>query len=219
MHLLSLHNETESEIIMPPRSAEEKERRRKQAEEKRQARKLVKEREQREEAAKKAALEKLQESRKNLSADIKSSDDFCYLLTLPEDAQNQIMCFLVSRDLGALSMTCRSINFGMAETRVSHLFSRLNTTADTSVLLDQVGKLCVPIKFCEDEIEVRALLTTSMEGSGETGRLVTKKSKRGKKSDAGDADEYIAYARFLEEALHGYSVQKLSGQKPVEMVS
>lgn len=49
---------------------------------------------------------------------------------------------------------------------------------------------------------------------GETGRLITKKSKKGAKADAGDADEYIAYARFLEEAVTGLSSQKVPGHKP-----
>lgn len=42
-----------------------------------------------------------------------------------------------------------------------------------------------------------------MNKAGETGRLITKKSKKAHKN--GDADEYVAYARFVEEALSGYS--------------
>ncbi len=42
-----------------------------------------------------------------------------------------------------------------------------------------------------------------MTTAGETGRLITKKSQKAHKH--GDADEYISYARFVEEALSGYS--------------
>jgi len=57
------------------------------------------------------------------------------------------------------------------------------------------------------------MIENSLQGSngdltyGSTGRLVTKKSKRGLLTNKGDADEYVAYARFLEEALSGYSLQ------------
>jgi hypothetical protein len=46
----------------------------------------------------------------------------------------------------------------------------------------------------------RQLLANSF-GGGNTRRAITKKSKRG---DNG-ADEYVAYARFLEESVGGYS--------------
>jgi hypothetical protein len=206
---------------MPPRSAEEKERRRLQHEQKKQARTLAKEQKEREEAEKKAALEKLKKrdlaDEAGRNSDGSVEDDFCYFLTLPEDSQNNIMCFLAARDLGAASMTCRSINFSMGRVRVSHLFSRSNTTA--SYTSNQIGRLGVPMQFCQDENQVRELLNHSLDKSGDTGRLVTKKSKKGKKADAGDADEYIAYARFLEEALVGYAVQKVPGHKPSQLVS
>ena len=89
---------------MPPRSAEEKERRRLQHEQKKQARTLAKEQKEREEAEKKAALEKLKKrdlaDEAGRNSDGSVEDDFCYFLTLPEDSQNNIMCFLAARDLG-----------------------------------------------------------------------------------------------------------------------
>lgn len=201
---------------MPPRSDEEKARRKAVAEEKKIARQEAKAQKEREEAEAKAALAKL-EVGKILSDEDKDddSDKTCYFLTLSEDAQNHVLCFLSARDLGAVSMTCRSVNFGMAEIRVSHLLSRLNTHAT----VDQIGKLSVPIRFCENDTEARQLLKLALDGSGETGRLVTKKSKKGKKNNAGDADEYIAYARFLEEAVQGHAIQKFPGKNPSELVS
>jgi len=199
---------------MPPRSSEEKARKKALFEERKKARQAEKEQKELDEVEKKAALAKLKEG-KTPSIDEGDSDSFCYFLALGNDAQNHILCFLPARDLGAVSMTCRSINFGMSEIRIFHLLSRLNTQAT----VDQIGKLSVPIKFCENETEARHLLKVALDGSGDTGRLVTRKSKKGKKNDAGDADEYIAYARFLEEAVQGHAVQKIPGQKPTELVS
>jgi len=124
-----------------------------------------------------------------------------------------LLCYLPARDLGAITMTCRDFNFGMAQSRISHLFSRLKTTG----AVDQVGKLKVALKFCENETEVREILLQALEGSGNTGRLVTKKSKQGVGVNAGDADEYISYVRFLEEALQGKSLQKIPGQLSSEL--
>ena len=47
----------------------------------------------------------------------------------------------------------------------------------------------------------KKILESSLSG-GETGRLLTKKSQKGI-----GADEYPAYARFIEEAVCGYAVQ------------
>jgi|AntRauTorckE5430_2_1112549.scaffolds.fasta_scaffold09119_3 hypothetical protein len=199
---------------MPPRSAEEKARKKVLFEERKKARQEEKAQKELEEEEKKAALIKLKDG-KIPSSDEGDCTSFCYFLTLGSDAQNHILCFLPARDLGAVSMTCRSINFGMGEIRICHLLSRLNTHAR----VDQIGKLSVPIKFCENESEARHLLRVALDGSGDTGRLVTKKSKKGGKNDAGDADEYIAYARFLEEAVQGHAVQKIPGQKPTDLVS
>ena len=191
---------------MAPRSEEEKARRKAEFEARKKARQEAKAKKEKEEAEKKAALEKL----KNLKIDSDeddSKDKFCYILTLAEDAQNQIYSFCSARDLGCISMTCRSVNFGMGEARIYHILSRLNSQAR----VDEVGKLMVPIQFAKNEKECRRLLESALMGSGETGRLVTKKMK---KSSEGDADEYIGFARFLEEALLGYSTQKVPGQKP-----
>lgn len=200
---------------MPPRSEEEKARRKAAAEEKKIARQEAKAQKEREEVKAKAALAKLEEGKIPTEDIDDNSDKTCYFLTLSDDVQNHVLCFLSARDLGAVSMTCRSVNFGMGEIRVSHLLSRLNTHAT----VDQIGKLSVPIRFCENDTEARQLLKLALDGSGETGRLVTKKSKKGKKNNAGDADEYIAYARFLEEAVQGHAIQKFPGKNPSELVS
>ncbi len=223
---------------MPPRSAEEKERRRRLQEEKKAARKAAKELKEKEEAKKQAALLKLQQQREAaVSGDVKShdgSDDICYIVTLPEDAQTLIMCFLPARDLGAFSMACRTFNYSLDRVRISHFFTRVNAIHKfrrCDRVGNEIGRLQVPVQFCTDENDVRDILHRSIFGSGDTGRLVSKKSKQSSKKKSktdgshgdaksgGDADEYIAYARFIEEAIVGNAIQQLPGQKPYLLVS
>jgi len=191
---------------MPPRTEEEKARRRAEWEERRKARLEAKARKEQEE---KASKDNGKDPNVSGTLEEESEPSPCYFLMLPEDAQNQILSFLAARDLGAISMTCKGINFGMAEARIFHFFSRVNTKLTRC---DQAGHLAVQIKLCENESEARAMLSCALDGSGDTGRLITKKSKKGKKTNAGDADEYIAYARFLEEAIKGYTLLQVPGK-------
>ncbi len=207
---------------MPPRSAEEKARRKALYEEKKKARQLAKEKKAKEEDEKKAALERKLQQQKDGSSDASYSDNDLanaesYFITLSEDIQENILCLLSARDLGCVAMTCRSINYGMAESRVAHLFSRLNTRKEVTENVsdaEKIGNIQVPVAFFESKTDVRELLDRAIDGCGDTGRLVTKKSKKGKKANTGDADEYISYARFLEEAMGGYAVYKIPGHKP-----
>ena len=190
---------------MPARSAEEKARRLKLREEKLAARKAKKEKE---EAAARQAKNDDNNNKNDGSGDTNTaSNDNCkngeqsdFISKLPEDPFHHILKYLPARDLGAFSMTCREINLGLDEARIHHLFSRLK--AENSKNVDEPGKLQAPMKICETKNQVKELLKNALEGSGDTGRLVTKKGKKG----AG-ADEYIAYARFIEEAVLGRSIQ------------
>ena len=145
---------------MPPRSAEEKSRRKLLHQQKQEARQLAKEKKAKEEELKKEA-ERLastlgQTQNEEDQNDAESTKKECFILNLPEDPMKETMCFLTARDLGAVSMSCRSFNFGMAEARVSHLFSRLNTKESFNYKIhDSDGRLNVPIELCTDEIEVR----------------------------------------------------------------
>lgn len=188
---------------MPPRSAEEKARRKLLSEQRKAARLLKKKKE--------------EESNKNNNNKTKNEDGTidgkdgnngadndklplkeCGLFTLSEDSFHQILNYLPARDLGAFSMTCRNVNFGMEEARTHHLLSRLQAQNNS----EEAGKLQVPIQICKSESQVKELLRNALDGCGNTGRLVTKKGRKG----AG-ADEYIAYARFVEEAVLGRSIQ------------
>jgi alpha-tubulin suppressor-like RCC1 family protein len=196
---------------MAPRTEEEKARRRAEYE----ARK----------AARLAAKQKEQEEKKNVTENeiVGVNQNTagiceprkCYFLTLSDDTQNQVFSYLDAKELGSISMTCRDVNFSMEECSVVHLLSRLNTIKGTS----GVGKLAIPIKLCDNKSEARRILTLAVDGSEETGRLITKKSRQGKKKGAGDADEYIAYARFLEEAVQGHALQRFPRENQSVMPS
>lgn len=184
---------------MPPRSAEEKARRKLLHEQKLAARKLKKEKEDAETKRAEGEKDSLDDDNaKNTESDASETKD-CYLVALPEDPLHNILQFLPARDLGAFSMTCRQLNFCMVEGRTHHLFSRLKAVKRG----EGPGQLNVPIKICESEIQVKELLIQALEGCGDTGRLVTKKAKKGGVC----ADEYMAYARFIEEAVLGRSIQ------------
>lgn len=195
---------------MPPRSAEEKARRKLLHKEKLEARRKKKEIE---EAAKKKKAEddeaKKAKDHKDESGAIDDSiQKECYIIQLSDDPIHNILLFLSARDLGAFSMTCRQINQSMVEGKTHHLFSRLNTTSANNSIDDndgeRPGQLHVPIQICVNEIQVKELIVQALEGSGDTGRLIT---KRAKKNKGGCADEYMAYARFIEEATLGRTIQ------------
>jgi len=200
---------------MPPRSEEEKLRRKLLHKKKQEARKLAKEKKKEEKAQQKAVVSINTNSDKASTDDAKiKSTEECMFLTVPEDALRRVMCFLTARDLGVISMCSRYFNFGMAETKISHFFSRMCYVESNRKSPIDPWKMNVPIRMCANEAEARILIMNSLEGSENTGRLITKKSKRAlNKRTVGDADEYIAYARFLEEAVSGYSIQKYSGKK------
>eukprot|EP00568_Trieres_chinensis_P001601 CAMPEP_0183298936 /NCGR_PEP_ID=MMETSP0160_2-20130417/5802_1 /TAXON_ID=2839 ORGANISM="Odontella Sinensis, Strain Grunow 1884" /NCGR_SAMPLE_ID=MMETSP0160_2 /ASSEMBLY_ACC=CAM_ASM_000250 /LENGTH=612 /DNA_ID=CAMNT_0025461067 /DNA_START=105 /DNA_END=1943 /DNA_ORIENTATION=+ len=100
-------------------------------------------------------------------------------------------------------MTCRGINYGLSEHRVQHLLCRVGVRSSVGA-----AGVARKVKMCDGESEVRDLLVRSL-GGGNTGRLITAKSKLG----GGDADEYVAYARFLEEGLCGYATQGFGGKE------
>lgn len=195
---------------MAPRSEEEKARRKAEYE----ARK----------AARLAAKQKEQEEKDNIVAENEIDGEnpntayigepkTCYFLTLSDDTQNQVFSYLDAKELGSVSMTCREVNFSMEECSVVHLLSRLNTSKGTN----GVGKLAIPIKLCDNKSDAKRILRLAIDCSEETGRLITKKSRQGKKKGTGDADEYMAYARFLEEAVQGHALQKFSGERQTLM--
>lgn len=194
---------------MPPRSQEEKERRKKLREE-RQAAKLEKKKNQSSDT-RKASVKKSENGKQTSShtsvtlTQRKQKISSSPLLSLPEDAVRHIFCFLLSKELGAMIMTCRTLNRYMGESRVMHLLARLQRPAVLRPDKDFDGNIRAALSFCSNESEVREIIKDSLKNGDNTGRLVTKKSKKAAKN--GDADEYISYARFVEEAVSGYTIQ------------
>jgi hypothetical protein len=119
------------------------------------------------------------------------------LLHIPVDAMRLVMCHLPAQDLGCITLVCKGINHLLRETRIPYILSRLNRPSQH--IKGAVGFT----EMCRDEAEARKLLELSFSG-GDTGRLVTKKCRQSK-SPHGDADEFVSYARFLEESVCGYA--------------
>lgn len=177
---------------MPPRSAAEKLARKQQLEEKREARRLAKEKREMD----KAAQSQVEDVPKQASV-MKGK---CYILTLSDDSLHHVMCFLSSRDVGALTLTCRHFSQLLVEARVSFVLSRLNQP--TSKMPGAVG--CV--YMCSNQNEARSIVQQAY-GGGDTKRIVAKGKAR-----KHFASEFVTYARFLEEAVSGYSPLRFGGK-------
>lgn len=195
---------------MPARSKEERERRRQEFEERKAARK----------AAKNASGTHSSSStatgslRSDGPADANDSKQVDLSKLSPEEANatsvisqlssesvHQLFSFMAGRELGGMTLTCRLLNYALKEGRIQHLLSRLKNGRRR-----ETDAATVSINMLENESEARELLDMSLGSrDDDTGRLRTKKSKR-KGADCG-ADEYVAYARFLESAVSGYEVQ------------
>jgi len=204
---------------MPARSAEEKARRKKEFEERKAARRALKEEKLTNERLNGKGREEKSNETVNelcLTEDVylKVGDKECHLVMLPEETMYLVLCYLPARDLGAVVMTCRTVNYALAECRISYLFSRLCNRKFGNSIVDQNSNyishgsknrmIKADIFMCAGLDDVRMLIEHSLKRGGNTGRLVTKKSKKSK----GDADEFISYARFVEEAVSGNSILK-----------
>jgi hypothetical protein len=205
---------------MPARSKDERERRRKEFEERKAARK----------AAKAAAGDRTGADGgiagpADASGDDANKKQVDLSRLSPEEANatsaisqlsgesvHQLLSFLPSKELGGTTLTCRLLNYALKEGRIQHLLSRLKDgrrrETDATVLINMLG----------NESEARDLLEWSLGIiDDDTGRLRTKKSKR--KGDDCGADEYVAYARFLESAVLGYETQDFGGREATVLPS
>jgi hypothetical protein len=141
---------------MPPRSQEEKERRRQLHKEKQEARKKAKD-----EAAKKkevgvvksaaSALKLENVAEKKMEAT--QEESWSLLKSLPDDAIAQVLCFLPSRDLGCVTLTCNHLNGVLGEVRVTHILSRLHRPHQK--ILGGVGF----VDLCDSQAEARCVNT------------------------------------------------------------
>eukprot|EP00980_Cylindrotheca_fusiformis_P014501 scaffold3875_cov123-Cylindrotheca_fusiformis.AAC.21 len=179
---------------MPARTAAEKLARKQLLEEKKEARRLAKEAKDKERAAKgtnKTATAGTQKSEQ------KETKGECYIFGLSEDTLSHIICFLPSRDLGALTLTGRHFSKLVVESRVHFIMSRLQNPSGTK-----------GISICKNQNDARKIIEQSY-GGGETNRIRAK-GKAAKEF----ASEFVSYARFLEEGVSGYGTQNFGGRTP-----
>jgi len=133
----------------------------------------------------------------SITIGVGSSAGRSFLLDLPEVAVQVIFSHLPAADLGRLTMTCRTLNLMLPDARAPFLVSRLrrkNQRAGGSGKND--GHLLIDL--CSDEAQANALVEQSLSGGGDTGRILP----RGKYAKKG-SNEFVSYARFLEEAVGG----------------
>jgi len=121
------------------------------------------------------------------------------LVELPDVAMQVIFCHLPAADLGRLTMTCKSINLQLPDARVPFLVARLGgdstSSGESNLRLISSNN---NIRLCRDEADAELILRQSF-GGGNTGRILP----RGKFAKKG-CNEFVSYARFLEEAANGY---------------
>ena len=112
---------------------------------------------------------------------------------------------------GNFSMTNSTFREALPWIRNIHLFTRVATQSiSNSTTANNMGRVDTLIQMFQQEEEVtNDLLVSALDGCGDTGRMIAKSIKGAakKKEQVETADEYIAYARFVEEALSGYAVQ------------
>ena len=203
---------------MPARSKEERERRRQEFEERKAARKATKNASGTHSSSSTATG--TPRMRSDGPADANDSKQVDLSKLSPEEANatsvisqlssesvHQLFSFMAGRELGGMTLSCRLLNYALKEGRIQHLLSRLKNGRRR-----ETDAATVSINMLENESEARELLDMSLGSrDDDTGRLRTKKSKR-KGADCG-ADEYVAYARFLESAVSGYEVQCFGGSE------
>ena len=174
--------------------------------EKREARRLAKEKKEKEKAEEsqtKAADTSNSASCSRATKEVAKTatrSEECLILSLTNDALNHFLSFLPARDMGALTLTCRHWNKLLVtdDTRAFYTWSRL---FHKSV----IGSF--DTKLCSNLDEARGIVDQSY-GGGDTGRLKVK-GKAGKWKS-----EFVNYARFLQEAVSGYSKLDVGGRKP-----
>lgn len=191
---------------MPKSTLAEKLERKQRLEEKRESRRPAKERKEQEEAAKAAAavaakapdgsegpVDGADRGGEDVSAGAAvarpTQTRECLLYSTSDDSLHHILWYLSARDLGALTLTGRTFCTRLVGARASYVWSRLHGQPGSARRVD----------MCHDEAEAAAVVGESY-GGGDTGRVVARGRARKE-----FAVEFVPYARFLEEAVCGYS--------------
>ena len=184
---------------MPKPVDEDRARRRELLEQKRAARRAAKKQQEEEERQRQQADGGAQEPEKDERKAAPISPDGPSILQVPEDAMQNLMSFLPVNDLGRLLLTCKTINQLLAEARTTLLISYLCYPYSHKPATNCVGY--VNICSNNDNTEATKLLDLSLIAGGDTGRILPR-GKYAKKSH----NEFVSYARFLQESVNGHSV-------------
>jgi hypothetical protein len=208
---------------MPKLNVLEKAQKKLELEAKREAKKLAKEEKEKKKASEEAAKSISNSSNaKNDGAEASSNNNGnndddgdndvtpkeCLLLQLPHVTIHHILSCLPSRDIGILTMTCRFFAEELVDGRIPILMSRLHRIDDDSLLLPSSSSslsrsrgVVGCINLCSSPTEAQEILQQSY-GGGNTGRI---NGNKGKKYNPLYVNEFVSYARFLEEAVCGYA--------------
>lgn len=147
---------------------------------------------------------------KNASAKSSQSqqvnNELCYIAKLSGDSLTHILWFTAARDMGALAMTCRQFSKLLVDARISILQTRLQRSAG-----DQCNGAVGHLELCQNRSEAIGIIQQSY-GGGDTGK-VKLKGKAGKEF----GNDFVSYARFVEEAVSGYATQNYGGKTPTRL--
>ena len=171
---------------MPKVLDEDQLRRKKQLEEKRAARRAAKEEEERKK------LEAVVAPDDSEKAADSSPQGPCRLLDLPDEALYDIFAHLSVAELGRLLLTSKSMNQLLSHLRPFWMQSRLQVPTPRTATVGFTN-------LCASPNDALALLKQSY-GGGDTGRVIPK-GKYLKQVP----NEFLGYARFVEEAVTGHS--------------
>ena len=134
----------------------------------------------------------------------------CYILTLPDDTIHTIYCYLPASDLGNISSTCKHLNHMLRTARTIYVATRLLRPPPLQLQVQPNSKqqpksIYHQINLCSTKQQVQELITRSIvAGQGDaTGRVATTTTKGNLNKN--NHNEFVSYARFLEETMCGYS--------------
>jgi hypothetical protein len=187
--------------MAPVPLSDERAERRALLEEKRAARRAAKEERDKEQAAEEALNLSKKQSSSTAAGESATNGDTDFdnthsdLLALPEVALQLIYSMLPAAALGRLILTCKPLCELLPEARVPYLLARLNTP--THVAEGRVGYTHI----LSNPTDAREAIEQSLSAGGDTGRILPKKATKFSKATS---NEFISYARFLEQAVSGY---------------
>ncbi len=120
------------------------------------------------------------------------------------------MAYMSARDLGCWIMTCQHFRHLLLEARIPYLLSRLyhppqyqqHQEQDDDNVVHHSSATSVRFHLMDNESQIHTLLRQSLQGN--TGRVIVVKKKKSS-AYSPSCDEFIAYARYIEQVVCGYA--------------